>query len=302
MPFQASIRGGLAVSWQMWTAWGIFLGFVANLVLVNVSTWTKSVTTLRISLVDFAQWRLQLGSAFAPTVPLVLCIFFCPESPPWHMRTGSNYRAAFLSLCRLRNSKVQAARELYYSYAQQQAKSRLKEPPGAHSFPGKVLELFTIPRNRRAALASAVVMIAQMLSGVNLLAFYSSTVLVDGGLSERTALLGSCMFGLVMFLFAWPAVWTMDTFGRRWLLLATFPHLAWTMLAAGLCFKIPVENPLHVILISVFFLIFTIVYSPGAGMCGFLRYHTVPSVLIPQARSRFRTAQKSSHFRIENKA
>jgi len=26
-------------------------------------------------------WRLQLGSAFIPAVPLVLGIWFCPESP-----------------------------------------------------------------------------------------------------------------------------------------------------------------------------------------------------------------------------
>ena len=33
----ASIRGGLAVSWQMFTAFGIFLGSVTNLVVYNVS-------------------------------------------------------------------------------------------------------------------------------------------------------------------------------------------------------------------------------------------------------------------------
>ena len=32
----AAIRGGLAVSWQMWCAGGIFIGFVANAVLYNV--------------------------------------------------------------------------------------------------------------------------------------------------------------------------------------------------------------------------------------------------------------------------
>jgi MFS family permease len=31
------IRGGLAVSWQQWTAFGIFLGFVANAAVYNVS-------------------------------------------------------------------------------------------------------------------------------------------------------------------------------------------------------------------------------------------------------------------------
>lgn len=34
----ASIRGGLAVSWQMWVAFGIFLGFVANVAVYNVCT------------------------------------------------------------------------------------------------------------------------------------------------------------------------------------------------------------------------------------------------------------------------
>jgi hypothetical protein len=33
----ASVRGGLVMSWQIWTAFGIFLGFVANLC-VMVST------------------------------------------------------------------------------------------------------------------------------------------------------------------------------------------------------------------------------------------------------------------------
>lgn len=39
----AAIRGGLAVSWQMWTAFGIFLGFVANAAVYNVSTGARIV-------------------------------------------------------------------------------------------------------------------------------------------------------------------------------------------------------------------------------------------------------------------
>ena len=76
------IRGGLVMSWQVvsskiskceylltpskWTAFGILLGTCANLVFVNSG--------------DIA-WRLQLGSAFVPAVPLVLGIWFVPESP-----------------------------------------------------------------------------------------------------------------------------------------------------------------------------------------------------------------------------
>ena len=91
------------------------------------------------------------------------------------------------------------------------------------------MELFTISRVRRATFASFVVMIAQQMCGINIIAFYSSTVFV-----LAAALLAS--FGLVNWVFAFPAVWTIDTFGRRNLLLFTFPNMAWTLLATGFAF------------------------------------------------------------------
>jgi len=60
----ARIRGALVMSWQMWTAFVIFLGFCANLAVYQVG--------------DIA-WRLQIGSAFIPAVPLTIGIYFCPE-------------------------------------------------------------------------------------------------------------------------------------------------------------------------------------------------------------------------------
>lgn len=59
-----NIRGGLVMSWQVWTAFGIFLGTSANLAVKDLGK---------------IAWRLQLGSAFIPAVPLVLGVYFCPE-------------------------------------------------------------------------------------------------------------------------------------------------------------------------------------------------------------------------------
>jgi hypothetical protein len=42
-------------------------------------------------------------------------------------------------------------------------------------------------------------------------------------MSTDNGKLASWGFGLINFLFAWPAVWTIDTFGRRALLLFTYP-------------------------------------------------------------------------------
>ena len=61
----ASIRGALTMTWQLYVALGIFLGLSANLAVVD---------TGRIA------WRLQLGSAFIPAIPLLLTAYFCPES------------------------------------------------------------------------------------------------------------------------------------------------------------------------------------------------------------------------------
>ncbi|KAL0568184.1 hypothetical protein V5O48_013806 [Marasmius crinis-equi] len=242
----ASIRGGLVMSWQLWVAFGIFIGLCANLVFFNVG--------------DIA-WRLQLGSAFLPAIPLVLLVYMCPESPRWLMKKG-RYQDAFKSFKRLRNSELQAARDMYYVHRQLlEEYAALK---GAN-YVSRFIELFTVPRVRRATLASFVVMIAQQMCGINIIAFYSSTIFVEANYTQKQALLASFGFGLVNFVFAFPAVWTIDTFGRRNLLLFTFPNMAWSLLAAGFCFWIPVDNSARVPLIALFVFIFCAFYSPGEG-------------------------------------
>ena len=66
----ATIRGALVMTWQLWTAFGIFLGYSANLAVAHVG---KNA------------WRLQLGSAMIPAIPLILFVYLCPESPRWYM-------------------------------------------------------------------------------------------------------------------------------------------------------------------------------------------------------------------------
>ena len=107
------------------------------------------------------------------------------------------------------------------------------------------------------------------MNTVNIIAFYSSTVFAMAGASNIGALLASWGFGLINFIFAWPAVWTIDTFGRRGLLIFTFPQMFWTLLAAGMCFFIPVSNGTssnaQLGAVALFIYLFDIFYSPGEG-------------------------------------
>jgi hypothetical protein len=93
-----------------------------------------------------------------------------PESPRWLMKKG-RYHKAYDSLLRLRGSELQAARDLYFIYAQLQQEEVLLEESGlskSSNFFTRFGELFTVPRIRRATQASGIVMIAQQMCGSRL--------------------------------------------------------------------------------------------------------------------------------------
>ncbi len=72
---------------------------------------------------------------------------------------------------------------------------------------------------------------------------------MNAGFERSNALLVSLGTGIVNFLFAVPAVYTIDTFGRRNLLLVTFPLVSFFLLFGGLSFLIPNDATEHSLLV-----------------------------------------------------
>lgn len=107
-------------------------------------------------------------------------------------------------------------------------------------------------------------MISQQLCGINIIAFYSTTIFSSSGFSALAALWASVVFGVVNFIGAGPAVWTMDTFGRRRLLLWTLPFMAITMGLTSVALHLPVGTLRLTLLASLVYL-FCALYSPGVG-------------------------------------
>lgn len=142
----------------------------------------------------------HLSSMILPLV-VVAYIYTLPESPRWllrraHLGDTSKYEKAFLALCELRHTKLQAARDLFLISYQLYGEQRIRKQQKPF------LELFTIPRNRHAFTASVIVMFFQQFCGVNVLAYYSSTVLLGAGFSPGQALSASLGFGIINFVFA----------------------------------------------------------------------------------------------------
>ena len=138
----APIRGALVMMWQMWTAFGIMLGYVADVAFYNVHS--DSIVGLN--------WRLMLASAMIPPVFVCFQVYFCPESPRWYMGKG-RHGDAFRSMVRLRHHKIQAARDIFYMHTLLETEKEMKKGRN------RLVEMLTIPRIRRAAQASWIVMV-----------------------------------------------------------------------------------------------------------------------------------------------
>ncbi|KAH9013142.1 MFS sugar transporter [Lactarius pseudohatsudake] len=184
-----AIRGALVMMWQMWTAFGIMLGYVADLAFYKVPDKPH---------IKGLNWRPMLASAGVPALFLAAQVFFCLESPRWLISKG-----------------------------------RYPDAPCAGGPGSLLLPLSTIPRNRRAALGSFIVMF------------------IPG-------------FGALNFVMALPAVYTIDTFGRRNLLLVTFPLMSLLLLMTGFAFWIPEGNG-QIAVVALGIYLFDCVYSPGDG-------------------------------------
>lgn len=143
-----AIRGALVMQWQMWTAFGIMLGYAADLMFFKVTD-PPHITGLN--------WRLMMASAMFPALIVMAFVFMCPESPRWYMSKGRHYEA-YQAMVRLRYNKVQAARDVFYIYTLLEAEKQVDIGKS------KVLELITVPRNRRALIASEIVMFMQQVN------------------------------------------------------------------------------------------------------------------------------------------
>ena len=179
----SSKRGRLLVGWQVFVAAGLFCGYTASYILRD-------------------NWRHQVLSGAIPAFALLVSTWASCESPRWLIIQGK-YAKAFTTLVRLRKERVLAAKELCSIYYQIQAERWLfsgkqnldeeSEDPnpfkpelGRTSYLRRLINHFTFPRIRRAAVASMVVMLSQQLSGINIIALLATTFFSTGALRKSS--------------------------------------------------------------------------------------------------------------------
>lgn len=264
-----SIRGGLVMLWQTLTAFGVMMGFIMGIAFLDLGK---------------HNWRFMLGSVFP--LPLVVCgtIFLSPESPRWLLAKGKR-KEAYNAFLKLRRNELIAAKDFYYAYVLVELEESFSRGPWYK----KYIDIFTIPRNRSAALASAILMFGQQFCGVNVLTFYISTVLVGAGFSNRSALSGSCGFGAIAFCGAVTAIPLIDRKGRRFLVLSTYPFLAVFLFWTAFSFESNDSiTKLGLVLTGIY--VYVYLYGIGSGPVPFTYNAESGSITVRDAHSSLGTA------------
>ncbi|KAJ8117086.1 hypothetical protein OPT61_g1627 [Boeremia exigua] len=303
-----NVRGVLLVFWQLFVAFGLAAGSVANL----------SVYRLNVQ----SSWRYMFLAAFLPALLLLSLILFSPESPRWLLKESGAakgqiggaeksrklVRDAYLSLIDLRGepSPILAAGEIYLMHTRLiDEQHRLKDelartgptalpddgPRADSRLVGEIEHIGWFPRvklmflypgfTRRAHLAAAAVMISQQLCGINLLAFLADRFFRDSIIhhtenttpDENMQLLGTS-FGFMFLNFSATtiALFQIDKpNGRRTLLNWSFLGMAVSLLGSALVLTKPGERTAGVIAGHFIFLaLFMIAYSAGEGPAAFV--------------------------------
>lgn len=240
--------------WQVNTAFGIMWGYVFSLIFYRVPA---------RGIAGGLNWRLMLGSAMIPALLVLIQIPFCPESPRWLMGKD-RYLEAYESTVKIRPHKILACRDMFYQHILMMEEESLALP-----FSTRLKEMVTVRRNRNGLLASCICAFMQQFCGINVIAYYSSTIFLSGGFNEISALCASLGFGLINFFFAFPAFFMIDKYGRRFLLLHTFPWLSLFLMVAGFAFWIPGEQAkIGVVTMGIY--VFSAIYSFSCGPVPFI--------------------------------
>jgi len=189
---------------------------------------------------------------FLPLIAMII-IGWLPESPRYLLQEARRrqdpryYKKAFDSLTSLRNLPLQAGRDLFLMNFL--LETELRHRRGLWI---RLTELFTKGRNFRAFRASLICLFLQQFCGVNVHAYYSSQIFKNASFNNTKAILASMGFGIINFVGAFPAFFMIDRkrFGRRNLLLFTFPLMALFQLLTAMAFLLPKEKRPAVVMVG----------------------------------------------------
>eukprot|EP00095_Tigriopus_kingsejongensis_P002906 maker-scaffold336_size202805-snap-gene-1.40 protein:Tk02906 transcript:maker-scaffold336_size202805-snap-gene-1.40-mRNA-1 annotation:"solute carrier family facilitated glucose transporter member 1-like" len=179
-------------------------------------------------------WEYLLLITVIPGLVQVVLLVRNPDSPKYLFIEKADHEAATRALVWLRERRD--VTEDLREYAREQDEERA----GSESElgPSTLEDLFRIPSLRRPLIISVMLMLAQQLSGINAIVFYSTNVFMGAGLSHDHAQYATLIMGGANVIMTLVAIAVVERFGRKTLILGGLLGMAICTLGLFVCLKI----------------------------------------------------------------
>ncbi len=205
----ADKRGGLVSLNQFAIILGMLIVYFVNYSIAQTGTEQWLTTT---------GWRLMFLSEVAPASLLLALIFFIPRSPRWLMMKGREAEAE--GIIKKINPGSNIKQEL----------SDIKASLSGHEN-GKLMSY-----GIGIILIGIALSVFQQFVGINVVLYYAPEIFRNMGMGTNTALLQTIIVGIINLSFTVVAIFTVDKFGRKPLMIIGSLGMTVSMLVLGMTF------------------------------------------------------------------
>ncbi|MBC7826421.1 MAG: sugar porter family MFS transporter [Chitinophagaceae bacterium] len=239
-------RGRMVALYQLAITIGIVTAYFSNAYLVKLSG-DHSFTGWLDYIIEEDIWRSMIGIGLLPSVLFWAGLFFIPESPRWLVLKGRD-KKGYNTLLKI--DPISAGKEM--SAIQQS----MQEEKGS-------LRQLLSPVYRTALIIGVTLPFLTQVSGINAVIYYGPSILDKAGFSLGDAFGGQVTIGLVNVIFTFVAIFTVDKWGRKPLLILGISLAVFALLFIGFLFYANVtEGPWILIFILLFIASFAFSFGP----------------------------------------
>ncbi|KAL6162442.1 fructose symporter [Exserohilum turcicum] len=217
---ESRLRGNLVSLYQFNIALGEVLGYAVAAMFITVP----------------GNWRYILGSSLVFSTIMGIGILFMPESPRYLMHKNKPLEA-FKVWKRIRGTATHEAREEFFVM---KVSTEMEEAEVAAGRTGRFpwMDFFTKPRARRAIIYANIMVFLGQFTGINAIMYYMSVLMSQVGFDTYDATYMSLVGGGSLLIGTIPAIFLMETCGRRFWAIAMLPGFFVGLVLVGVSYHV----------------------------------------------------------------
>jgi len=230
------IRGRLVALYQLSIVVGILLAYFSNWGLLSISEDDQLIqegTGLLHKIFVSEVWRGMFAAEMFPSGLFIILLFFVPESPRWLIKDGQDTKGYEIL--------KQVSGESIAKYELEAIKNSVDHKAG------NIKDLLK-PGLRLALIVGLGLSIFGQFTGVNIIIYYGPTILEKAGYMLNSALQFQVAIGVINFVFTILALWKIDSWGRRPLLIGGMAAVCLSLIIIAMQFTLGVTSGIWIVI------------------------------------------------------